>query len=1036
MTKVKDHFPGHVRLYNSLITPWMEIYHQFSTLLAPYKFRYCFTCNKLLKRGKYQCNSACILSAITLSALQHTPSNSHPTSTIPTSPTDTISFTEIFSTIIPTSNYIPKQCLAPVATAITTLLTNCSTHKSPQSFYSLLLFAKTILYRFPGNKLDSGRFAARILGDIPKFLESLDSQVQMFRQVKSHFPQPSVSERQAIDVSAPSPTVSKGQITRATMLAASHDLPKALKALMPQPTAPHHPVTLDKLLALHPIMLDPVQQIPIPSPITPDPISEDVILNHYSSASISSPAGPDGFHPNITKSLLFMSNDDIRTPLRDALTSFITLLDSGTLPLNISTHFYGGSLTAFIKNWSSELQLEDMQIRPIVIGCSWQRAHCASRTTLSIPAIKSSLHQSQLGLQRAGSETIQHAVQFLFSHYPFSATHRKVYLQVDVKAAFQSISRNAIRNALLQMCPSAIPFFNTAYSQPTVLHYLDSSLESSFGVRQGSSESGAFWAAGFNAFLEGLAARFPTLDLNAWFFDDGNIIGDIETVAECLQYILTELPKYGPTLNLLKCSVGWLTPPSGTNVTHYHSLLRQYFPQLQHPRHQFPSGIFPSSGVQVLGVFIGSPDATQDWCSSKLNSLNSLHSKVLHLHHSQLQLALLRSSLSFTKINHLLRALPIVPNAAQFDELFRSFVDQSLRSSLSDTQWHQAQFPTYLGGLDVRSIPVLAPCAYLASRLLTSPLLARTLPSFTIQQLLADISTSPLLEYSPVQPATINIDTTIPRQLQRSITRGNYLSIFNILTPTLTEIDRMRRTSYNTPWANRWLHCPIDVRRNTLMSDAQFRISCYLRLGVAIFPIDATCSACHSPMDVHGYHALHCISLVDNVSSRYWRHNQIATAIHRLAAFAHLSPRLNVPDLIPSKSADIYLRNFHRGRHVVCDVTVGNHLAPSSLDRFLSSDIETFLLLYHHNRKLESPSGQLFAQLPLTDFRPLVFSSLGHVHSSTRKFLQLLSTHHSRISGYSYSLAVQYVADYVVFAVMKSSASMVLSRLVSDPLLL
>ena len=200
-----------------------------------------------------------------------------------------------------------------------------------------------------------------------------------------------------------------------------------------------------------------------------------------------------------------------------------------------------------------------------------------------------------------------------------------------------------------------------------------------------------------------------------------------------------------------------------------------------------------------------------------------------------------------------------------------------------------------------------------------------------------------------------------------------------------------------------------------------------MRLGVTLFQDNATCSACSAPMPPDGSHALHCTVSISGFYSRYWRHNELAKSIQAICSHARLNPRLNQAHLAPGYSADIYVPNFHRSNHYVCDVTVSNPLTTANATVIAQHDVN-FFIQRSHDAKLNSPAGAAFTLLPSTIFQPLAFSAFGTAHPSAKIFLKLLTTHHSRASGYTYSNAARFVSDYIFCGLAKANASMLSAR--------
>uniref|UniRef100_A0A1X7UPQ0 Uncharacterized protein n=1 Tax=Amphimedon queenslandica TaxID=400682 RepID=A0A1X7UPQ0_AMPQE len=113
-------------------------------------------------------------------------------------------------------------------------------------------------------------------------------------------------------------------------------------------------------------------------------------------------------------------------------------------------------------------------------------------------------------------------------------------------------------------------------------------------------------------------------------------------------------------------------------------------------------------------------------------------------------------------------------------------------------------------------------------------------------------------------------------------------------------------------------------------------ITCVRRwLGVPIFAPDQDYPYCLRPSDSFGDHGVSC----GGNSDRFSRHNTLKDIIFTTAQSAALSPRKEVPSLVPGSSArpaDIFIPSWSLGRPVAFDVTVVSPLQQQTLSQAAS----------------------------------------------------------------------------------------------------
>jgi hypothetical protein len=129
-------------------------------------------------------------------------------------------------------------------------------------------------------------------------------------------------------------------------------------------------------------------------------------------------------------------------------------------------------------------------------------------------------------------------------------------LLVDFKNAFNLVERSVLLQETRARCPSIAPWVEFCYARPTRLYYDNSILWSCQGVQQGDPLGPLLFALALHTLVHAIN-RSCELALQAWYLDDGTIVGDTLTVAKALNIIRTEGPARGLFLNVDKTELFW-----------------------------------------------------------------------------------------------------------------------------------------------------------------------------------------------------------------------------------------------------------------------------------------------------------------------------------------------------------------------------------------------------------------------------------------------------------------------------------------------
>ena len=121
--------------------------------------------------------------------------------------------------------------------------------------------------------------------------------------------------------------------------------------------------------------------------------------------------------------------------------------------------------------------------------------------------------------------------------------------------------------------------------------------------------------------------------------------------------------------------------------------------------------------------------------------------------------------------------------------------------------------------------------------------------------------------------------------------------------------------------AGDWLNVVPSPALDLSSHDQEFLFYPLYWLGLQMFGEGLGCPVCQVDADLFGDHQVGCGGNCD----RILRHNFLRGAVFSAAQSAAIVPRREVPSLVPgfwSRSADIYLSCWKRGRPAALDITV------------------------------------------------------------------------------------------------------------------
>lgn len=236
-----------------------------------------------------------------------------------------------------------------------------------------------------------------------------------------------------------------------------------------------------------------------------------------------------------------------------------------------------------------------------------------------------------------GGESILHDVNSLLELKGHSDTMSM--LLIEFSNAFNMVSRPHLIKEVLLHCPGISRWVEFCYLRPAKLYYDQYILSSALGVQQGGPLGPLLFALTLHPLVNTIASRC-TLDLHAWYLDDGTIIGDTLEVAKTLSIIEVEGPNRGLHLNVRKTEV--------------------FCPSID-PRSTL-DGVFPldigrpSNGVKLLGGPVSlDPSFISDMMLTRVNKTVQLMDAIKKLKDPQSEMLLLRNCTGVSRLYFAMR---------------------------------------------------------------------------------------------------------------------------------------------------------------------------------------------------------------------------------------------------------------------------------------------------------------------------------------------------------------------------------------------
>ena len=246
-------------------------------------------------------------------------------------------------------------------------------------------------------------------------------------------------------------------------------------------------------------------------------------------------------------------------------------------------------------------------VRPIAIGSILRRLAARLLLARDRSEVEAALGKAQYGFTPSGRESIMVQINTLLDLHP-----DWVVAGLDIKNAFNTVSRLTMLEECRTRLPQLFPLARACYADASTLFYRDDDgyhdFASAAGSQQGDPFGGVLFALAYRTVLDRLQAAFPDLHVFC-FWDDTSLVGPADLVARAIQ---------------------WLSGEEGAalvDLSFNDTKLQAWSPRAVPPAGRAAlarAGVGaanlapPESGIEMLGVFLGSPAYIKAGLAKKL----------------------------------------------------------------------------------------------------------------------------------------------------------------------------------------------------------------------------------------------------------------------------------------------------------------------------------------------------------------------------------------------------------------------------------
>eukprot|EP00873_Tetraselmis_striata_P006610 jgi/Tetstr1/426874/TSEL_017088.t1 len=387
---------------------------------------------------------------------------------------------------------------------------------------------------------------------------------------------------------------------------------------------------------------------------------------------------------------------------------------------------------------------EPLRVRPLGVGSVLVRlasAHALGQVGADAREVMGPVQRSFLS--GAGCETAYMSMRVALQLFGGRGTGGKGLLLLDIRNAFNEVSRGAILYGLLQhpRLHGLIPFFQMLYDRPSDLYYyatddpgtLRATLQSRTGVRQGDVLAPLYFCLAIAGPVQAVVARTAADTFCQSFADDCGAATAAAHVPRVFDEYCTELSKVG--LVVQDSKTRYVRHPGDSES------------ELRTVREKLAPGGFRTPAddpVQDGAVYLGAPISHYpEWMTGALGRRREAHAKLLEriasfgtsgygCHHGAMRLLVvcavrqtgfLSRMMPPSELDPFLEAVDAANISAAFSLLGLDACDQS--TPRMEAAIVQMSMPADFGGLNLALLQSEAPAAFYSAQSVVLPKLVR-----------------------------------------------------------------------------------------------------------------------------------------------------------------------------------------------------------------------------------------------------------------------------------------------------------------------
>ncbi|XP_072938410.1 uncharacterized protein [Epargyreus clarus] len=442
--------------------------------------------------------------------------------------------------------------------------------------------------------------------------------------------------------------------------------------------------------------------------------------------------------------------------------------------------------------------------------------------------------------------------------------------------------------------------------------YRNHSILSSVGCQQGDPLGPAIFSLAIHPIISQLNSK-----LNIWYLDDGTLGGEVSSVLNDLEYLITNLKEIGLDLNFSKCELFINSDKSPEEKNEILEKFNVLAPNIKN---------LDKSSLHLLGAPVFE-DSINSFTQNQVTKFNNVSGRLFNIN-SHMALFIIRNCLFAPKFIYFLRCSPFfrfINILNEIDSIIHKTLATLFNCQISDRAWTQASLPIRYGGLGVRKISSVSLPAFLSSTHSTQDLVSKILSKSLMNCDVAYMSEakSAWVMACPNQnfPKLLNVQKLWDEPLCKLT--------YELLLNTSDDItERARLLAVSERESGYWLQALPSSHIGTLLDNSTLSLCLCLRLGLKIN--EPHRCVCGEGVDQSGHHGLSCQRSAGRMSRHACINDVIRRALVTINVPATLEPNGIVRD--DGKRPDgLTLVPWKQGRSLVWDGTCVDTMAPSHI---------------------------------------------------------------------------------------------------------